>query len=85
VAVPAGQFQNATWPYPARPRGHPLPVAALRNYVPGMLRFSWAASSHRGLVRADNEDSGFAGPYLLLVADGVGGAAAGEVASANTK
>jgi PPM family protein phosphatase len=35
-----------------------------------------------GLVRDDNEDSAFAGPYLQLVADGVGGAAAGKVASA---
>ncbi|HET6627082.1 MAG TPA: protein phosphatase 2C domain-containing protein [Nocardioidaceae bacterium] len=49
-----------------------------------MLRFSWAAASHVGNVRGNNEDSGFAGPYLLLVADGVGGAAAGEVASAST-
>lgn len=49
-----------------------------------MLRFTWAAHSHVGLVRTNNEDSGFAGPYLLLVADGVGGAAAGEVASAST-
>lgn len=47
-----------------------------------MLRFRSAGSSHRGLVREGNEDSGFAGPYLQLVADGVGGAAAGEVASA---
>jgi protein phosphatase len=37
-----------------------------------------------GLVREHNEDAGFAGPYLQLVADGVGGAAAGEVASATT-
>ncbi|WP_370248286.1 PP2C family serine/threonine-protein phosphatase [Nocardioides sp.] len=47
-----------------------------------MLQFRAAASSHVGLVRSHNEDSGFAGPYLLVVADGVGGAAAGEVASA---
>ena len=47
-----------------------------------MLRFACAAESHVGLVRANNEDAGFAGPYLQLVADGVGGAAAGEVASA---
>lgn len=47
-----------------------------------MLRFRSAGRSHRGLVREHNEDSGFAGPYLQLVADGVGGAAAGEVASA---
>jgi PPM family protein phosphatase len=47
-----------------------------------MLRFRYAARTHPGLVRDNNEDSGFAGPYLQLVADGVGGAAAGEVASA---
>lgn len=49
-----------------------------------MLRFAYGARSHVGLVRTNNEDSGFAGPYLQLVADGVGGAAAGEVASATT-
>lgn len=49
-----------------------------------MLRFSSGAASHVGLVRETNEDAGFAGPYLLVVADGVGGAAAGEVASATT-
>jgi protein phosphatase len=43
------------------------------------LRF--AARSDLGLVRAGNEDSGYAGPRLLVVADGVGGHAAGEVAS----
>ncbi len=47
-----------------------------------VLRFSGAAISHGGLVRADNEDSGYLGPLCMLVADGVGGAAAGEVASA---
>ncbi|MFT4289058.1 PP2C family protein-serine/threonine phosphatase [Nocardioides sp.] len=47
-----------------------------------MLRFDFGARSDTGLVRHNNEDAGFAGPYLLLVADGVGGAAAGEVASA---
>lgn len=49
-----------------------------------MLHFSYGAASHVGLVRPHNEDAGFAGPYLQLVADGVGGAAAGEVASATT-
>lgn len=49
-----------------------------------MLRFGYDAESHVGLVRHGNEDAGFAGPYLQLVADGVGGAAAGEVASATT-
>ena len=49
-----------------------------------MLRFSGVALSHVGLVRTGNEDSGFVGPTCMLVADGVGGAAAGEVASATT-
>ena len=49
-----------------------------------MLRLSGAALSHVGLVRTGNEDSGFMGPTCMLVADGVGGAAAGEVASATT-
>ena len=46
------------------------------------LRFS--ALSDVGRVRKDNQDSGYAGPHLLLVADGVGGAARGDVASAAT-
>lgn len=49
-----------------------------------MLRFSGAAVSHPGLVRSGNEDAGFLGPTCMLVADGVGGAAAGEVAAATT-
>jgi protein phosphatase len=47
-----------------------------------MLRFSGAGVSDVGRVRPHNEDSAFCGPYVALVADGVGGAAAGEVASA---
>ena len=47
-----------------------------------MLRFSGAGVSDVGLVRSSNEDSGFVAPYVALVADGVGGAAAGEIASA---
>ncbi|HEX3907157.1 MAG TPA: protein phosphatase 2C domain-containing protein [Mycobacteriales bacterium] len=42
------------------------------------------ARSDVGLVREGNEDSLFAGHRLLAVADGVGGAAFGEVASATT-
>ena len=49
-----------------------------------MLRISGVGLSHVGLVRSGNEDSGFVGPTCMLVADGVGGAAAGEVASATT-
>jgi PPM family protein phosphatase len=47
-----------------------------------VLRFSGAGVSDEGRVRPHNEDSGFVGPYVAMVADGVGGAAAGEVASA---
>jgi serine/threonine protein phosphatase PrpC len=47
-----------------------------------VLRFTGSGVSDVGLVRAHNEDSAFVGPYLAVVADGVGGAAAGEVASA---
>lgn len=49
-----------------------------------MLRISGAGLSHVGLVRENNEDAGFIGPTCALVADGVGGGAAGEVASATT-
>ncbi|MGW0232282.1 PP2C family protein-serine/threonine phosphatase [Actinopolymorpha singaporensis] len=47
------------------------------------MRFTYSVRTHVGLVRGNNEDSAFAGPHLLLVADGVGGHAAGEVASAS--
>ncbi len=43
------------------------------------LRF--AARSDRGLLRSNNQDSVYAGERLLIVADGMGGHAAGDLAS----
>jgi serine/threonine protein phosphatase PrpC len=48
------------------------------------LSVRYAAGSDVGLRRDGNEDSAYAGPRLLAVADGMGGAAAGEVASSVT-
>ena len=41
-----------------------------------------AAASHIGKVRATNQDSGSVGNHLYVVADGMGGHAGGDVASA---
>ncbi len=45
------------------------------------LVLHYSARSDRGLVRANNQDSVYAGPRLLALADGMGGHAAGELAS----
>ena len=41
-----------------------------------------AAVSHVGKIRSNNQDSGYAGVHLFVVADGMGGHAGGDVASA---
>ena len=52
------------------------------------MRYRWAVASHPGNVRPGNEDSVWPvssgagdGPLVVIVADGMGGAVAGEVAS----
>jgi len=62
-----------------QPTEQPAPAAA---DVQPRLRLDYGAVSDVGRVRRDNQDSGYAGPWLLAVCDGVGGAARGDIASA---
>lgn len=48
----------------------------------GPFRLRYAAVSDVGRHRKENQDSGYASERLLVIADGVGGAAYGDVASA---
>lgn len=45
------------------------------------LDWQFAARSDVGLLRSNNQDSAYAGSHLLVVADGMGGAAGGDIAS----
>lgn len=48
------------------------------------LRLDYVALTDVGLRRSTNQDSGYASSRLIAVADGMGGAAAGDLASAET-
>ena len=57
-----------------------MPAASASSAASGHhLRF--AARTDRGLLRSNNQDSVYAGERLLIVADGMGGHAAGDLAS----
>ncbi|OKL50545.1 Stp1/IreP family PP2C-type Ser/Thr phosphatase [Boudabousia marimammalium] len=45
------------------------------------IELRYAARSDVGLVRKQNQDSGYAGQHLLVLADGMGGPAGGDIAS----
>lgn len=48
------------------------------------VQLQYAAFSDIGLVRKSNQDAGYASGHLLVLADGMGGAAAGDIASSVT-
>lgn len=67
---------------PEQPTSSTEPTVEGSSPPPGPLRLRFAAVSDVGRHRKDNQDSGFASERLLVVADGVGGQAFGDVASA---
>jgi serine/threonine protein phosphatase PrpC len=58
------------------------PPSAVEVNAGGVVNYSSAAGTHVGLIRPQNEDSYLCRHPLYAVADGLGGHAAGEVASA---
>ncbi|MDP9800954.1 protein phosphatase [Arcanobacterium wilhelmae] len=48
------------------------------------VQFKYVAFSDVGLVRKSNQDAGYASTNLLVLADGMGGAAGGDIASSVT-
>lgn len=89
--VPAPDLPAPDLPAPERPTAEPTvevggvfghdTVDAPATQPRPTLELSYHAVSDVGRVRKDNQDSGYAGPWLLAVCDGVGGAARGDIAS----
>jgi serine/threonine protein phosphatase PrpC len=65
----------------AEPPPDPQPDTVDVRLRAPQLRLDGYAVSDVGRVRKDNQDSGYSGPWLLAVCDGVGGAARGDIAS----
>jgi len=63
------------------PTQTPAAPAATAPPSGAAYRLRYAAVTDVGRHRKENQDSGYASPHLLVVADGVGGAAYGDVAS----
>lgn len=64
-------------PHDPQPDTVDVPLPSTRP----LLQLDGYAVSDVGRVRKDNQDSGYSGPWLLAVCDGVGGAARGDIAS----
>lgn len=76
TSTPHGGRRSASEPPAAEQTGD-----LTAEFTTAPFRLATAAVSDVGRVRKDNQDSGYAGPWLLCVCDGVGGAVGGDIAS----
>src|ERR671917_405439 len=68
-----------SWPSPAAPRSGAGICRSVQSAMTLVVRA--VAATDQGLVRSNNEDAVFVGNRLFVVADGMGGLPAGELAS----